>query len=177
MTVYPSFIRNWVSKSRPSANDRPGSTLPKRPPLAELAQDPSQLPRFVADCPVARKYLTLLAPLDWAKFPERNPRRAWPGPQPLARAPFVAAYLVKLHEGKTYMSELRQYLLEHPALVWLLDFPLAVSPNYPWGFDLEATLPTTRQFLAVLRQLDNENLVIIHLVCQFPTKGIDKVCQ
>ena len=158
MIVYPVFIRNWVRKSRPSTNDHPAGKWLKRPPLSELAQDPSQLPPFVADCPVARKYLTLLEPLDWANFPERNPRRAWPGPQPLARAPFVAAYLVKLHEGKTYMSELRQYLLEHPALVWLLGFPLAPSSNYPWGFDLEATIPTARQFLAVLRQLDNDAL-------------------
>lgn len=158
MIVYPVFIRNWVRKSRPSTNGHPAGKWLKRPPLSELAQDPSQLPPFVTDCPVARKYLTLLEPLAWANFPERNPRRAWPGPQPLARAPFVAAYLVKLHEGKTYMSELRQYLLEHPALVWLLGFPLVPSSSYPWGFDLEATVPTTRQFLAVLRQLDNDAL-------------------
>jgi hypothetical protein len=158
MIVYPAFIRNWVRKSRPSANGHPPGQGLARPPLSELGQNPAQLPHFVADCPVARKYLTLLEPLDWANFPERNPRRAWPGPQPLARAPFVAAYLVKLHEGKTYMSELRHYLLEHPALVWLLGFPLAPSSRYPWGFDLEATVPTTRQFLVVLRQLDNAAL-------------------
>jgi hypothetical protein len=69
------------------------------------------LPRFVADCAVARKYLELLGPLDWEHFPERDPHRPWPGPTPAPRAPFVAAYLVKLHEGKSYMSNLRDYLV------------------------------------------------------------------
>lgn len=158
MIGYPAFIRNWVRKSWPSANGRSPKKGLRPPSLSELAQEPGQLPRFVADCPVARKYLTLLGPLDWVNFPERSLQRAWPGPQPLARAPFVAAFLVKLHEGKTYMSELRQYLLEHPALVWLLGFPLVAAPHSPWGFDIEATVPTTRQFLAVLRQLDNAAL-------------------
>lgn len=129
-----------------------------RPNLSELAQPGATLPRRVADCPVARKYLALLGPLDWANFPERNPHRAWPGPTPAPRAPFVAAYLVKLHEGKRYMSQLRAYLVEHPALVWLLGFPLEPSAQSPWGFDPEASLPSARHFGRVLRTLPNECL-------------------
>ena len=158
MIVNPAFVRNWFGQRWLRRNGH--STAPSwpRPSLSELAQNPAQLPGFVAECRVAGKYLTLLGPLDWANFPARNPQRAWPGPKPLARAPFVAAYLVKLHEGKTYMSELRQYLVEHPALVWLLGFPLVACPDYSWGFDVAASVPTSRQFLAVLRQLDNAAL-------------------
>jgi len=129
-----------------------------RPGLSELAQPGTQLPALVAQCAVARKYLTLLGPLDWGHFPERPTDRPWPGPPPSPRAPFVAAYLVKLHEGKRYMSELRDYLAEHPALVWLLGFPLEPCAQSPWGFDVQASLPTARHFGRVLRTLPNEAL-------------------
>lgn len=129
-----------------------------RPPLSHLAHPGADLPRFVADCAVAHKYLELLGPLDWANFPERETHRAWPGPTPAPRAPFVASYLVKLHEGKRYMSNLRDYLVEHPALVWILGFPLTPSDQFAWGFDVEASLPTARHFGRVLRTLPNEAL-------------------
>jgi hypothetical protein len=76
----------------------------------------------------------------------------------MVRAPFVAAYLVKLDQQKRYMSGLRTYLLEHPALFWSLGFPLVPSDKSCWGFDVAASVPTTRLFLAVLRQLDNTAL-------------------
>ena len=129
-----------------------------RPNLCQLAQPEADLPRFVADCAVARKYLDLLGPLDWTNFPERDPHRPWPGPTPAPRAPFVAAFLVKLHEGKVYMSNLRDYLVEHPALVWVLGFPLKPAAQFSWGFDVEASLPTARHFGRVLRTLPNDAL-------------------
>jgi len=129
-----------------------------RPSLADLAQPGALLPPFVQHCAVARKYLDLLGPLDWPHFPERDPQRAWPGPTPAPRAPFVAAFLVKLHEGKTYMSDLRTYLGEHPALVWVLGFPLQPADQFPWGFDVQASLPTARHLGRVLRTLPNAAL-------------------
>ena len=116
---------------------------PRPLPLADLD---TPLPTFVAACPVAWKYRVLLGPLDWAHFPERPTDRPWPGPQPARRAPFVAAYLVKLHEGKPSMGQLHRFLLEHPALVGLLGFPLVPDPTAPQGFDVAASVPTRRQF-------------------------------
>lgn len=158
--MIPNFnlITNWLAQGQQSyqrwrtALNRPPL---QRPNLAQLAQNPEQLPRFVRECAVAQKYLRLLGPLDWDHFPERASGRAWPGSPPLARAPFVAAFLVKLQEQKRYMSDLRTYLVEHPALIWLLGFELAPSEAYPWGFDPEASLPNQRLFLTVLRTLDN----------------------
>ncbi len=130
-----------------------------RPDLSVLAQNSSQLPIFVQDCPVAMKYLRLLAPLDWHNFQQRAPNRAWPGPKPQAYAPFVAAYLVKINEGHPYMSKLRQFLVEHPALVWLLGFPLSPSPQTKYGFNVEASVPTCRRLGQVLAHfLDNRSL-------------------
>jgi hypothetical protein len=56
------------------------------------------------------------------------------------------------------MTKLREYLVEHPALVWVLGFELAPSPDYPWGFDADASLSSSRQFGRVLRTLDNAAL-------------------
>ena len=139
---------------------------PPHPPLGPfdaprplpLAHPDLPLPAFVAACPVARKYRDLLGSLDWGHFPERPADRPWPGKRPVPRAPFVAAYLVKLHEHQPSMPALRRYLLDHPALVWLLGFTLKAEPSSPFGFDVAASVPTRRQFNRVLRDLSNDAL-------------------
>jgi hypothetical protein len=127
---------------------------PSQPSLSQLAQPNAVLPQFVAADPVAGRYLDLLGPLDWDHFPERPCNRPWPGPEPAPRAPYVAAVLVKLNEGLPSMGHLRRYLAEHPALVWLLGFPLVADPTSPHGFDVERCLPSRRQLGRVLRELD-----------------------
>lgn len=132
----------------------PGRAPGMRPTLCQLAADPNALPRFVRESPVAMRYLHLFAPLAWDRFPERNldePR----GVPPVPYAPFVTACLIKLDQGHTYMSQLRQYLVEHPALIWMLGFPLVASTRHPWGFDPEASLPTARHFTRMLRTIPN----------------------
>ena len=133
----------------------PGAVPLTRPHLAQLAQPSATLPAFVSACPVAGRYLELLGPLDWAHFPERPTQYPWPGPTPAPRAPYVAAYLVKLDEGLRSMGHLRRYLCEHPALVWILGFPLTPDPTAPHGFAVAHSLPSRRQFGRVLRELDN----------------------
>jgi hypothetical protein len=127
----------------------------ERPSLAHLADLAARLPAFVAEDPVARRYLDLLGPLDWEHFPERPANRPWPGKQPTPRAPYVAAYLVKLNEGLRSMGQLRRFLIEHPALVWLLGFPLVPDPAAKHGFDVARSVPLRRQLGRVLRHLDN----------------------
>jgi hypothetical protein len=138
----------------PPASAAPAVPL-TRACLSQLARPDAVLPRFVADAAVARKYLDLLGPLDWAHFPERPTDHPWPGPAPAPRAPYVAAELVKLNEGLRSLGHLRRYLVEHPALVWLLGFPLSPDPAIPHGFDVACALPSRRQLGRVLRELDN----------------------
>lgn len=125
-----------------------------------LAQPDAPLPAFVAACPVAQSFRTLLAPLGWASFPERPSDRAWPDQQPALRASFVAAYLVKLHQHHATMGALRSFLILHPALVWLLGFELVADPSAPFGFDVARSVPSRRQLSRVLRTLSND-------ACQF----------
>lgn len=148
-------MRQWLAERLAA----PVEPVPlQRPNLAQLARSDARLPAMVAACPVARRYLELLGALDWEHFPERDPKRPWPGTRPAPRAPYVAAYLVKLDQEKRTMSSLRRYLVEHPALVWVLGFPLVASDASPWGFDVERSVPGRKQLGRVLRKLPNAAL-------------------
>jgi len=117
-----------------------------------LVQPAAEWPAFVRDCQIARYYHTLLGPLAWADFPERD-RHASPSNPAVPYAPFLAASLVKLDQHLVSMGQLRDYLVAHPALVWLLGFPLVVAPQTPLGFDPDASLPTARHFTRLLRTI------------------------
>ena len=157
---HSSTLSHWLAALRDRVSGAQTTVVPlHHPNLQQLAQlPPDQLPVFVRNCPVAMKYLALLGALDWAHFPERPGGRAWPGPTPAPRAPFAAAYLVKLAEEKRHFGQLRTFLLEHPALVWVLGFPLTPSPAAPWGFDVAASVPSRKHLGRVLRELDNASL-------------------
>ena len=94
--------------------------LQARPDLHTLGANPVLLPPFVRESAVALRYLDLLSPLAWDRFPERN--LAWQ-PTPIPYAALAAACLVKLDQQLVSMGRLRQYLVEHPALLWLCGFP------------------------------------------------------
>ena len=100
------------------------------------------------------RYLHLLGALDWARFPERDLQATW-GVSPVPYVAFAAACLIKLDQQRVYMSSLLAYLRDHPALVWLLGFPLAPAHASPHGFDVEATLPTSRHLTRMLRAIPN----------------------
>jgi hypothetical protein len=131
----------------------------QRPALEDLAaMSESQLPRLVQECSVTMSYIRLFGALDWKHFPERPDQRIWPDFPPIPFSAFSAACLVKIDRNLVYMSDLRQFLVEHPALLWVLGFPLFKSRRYPWGFDANASLPTERHFCRLLRQMPHPTL-------------------
>jgi hypothetical protein len=116
------------------------------------------LPDFVKNCPVTMACLKLLAPLDWDNFPNREPNHPWPGSSAHPRSAYVAAFIIKIERNLRYMSDLRAYLVDHPALVWLLGFKLVSTDQTPHGFDAAASLPTSRHLGRVLRTMPNAPL-------------------
>jgi hypothetical protein len=109
---------------------------------------------------VAQRYLELFGPLNWDRLPERNLLRNW-GKPAIPYASFIAAYLLKLDQGQKSLGDLRVYLTEHPELIWLLGFPLAVSCPARLGFAPDASLPTTRHLTRMLRELPNPLLQVL----------------
>jgi hypothetical protein len=151
---------NWLTDRWPALWLRPSARPPANPrSLSGLMQIPdTRLPRFVQESELAMKYRRLLRPLDWSRFPDRPDLRFHPDDPPLSYAPLVAAYLVKIDRHLTYMADLRDFLLENPALVWVLGFPLTRSSAFSWGFDVRASLPTHRHLSRLLRGLPNSTL-------------------
>jgi hypothetical protein len=71
---------------------------------------------------------------------------------------YIKAFLVKIIEGKIYMSKLRDYLIEHPLLVAELGFRLHLDPTQLHGFDVEKTIPKKRWLNAKLHTFNNNRL-------------------
>ena len=147
-------VQHWWHKF---ASKKTTPQVTNAPPQFHLSDTEADLPDFVRHCPVAMRYFHLLGWIDWQNFPERDFRIASLH-EPIPHAAFAAACLVKLNQGQHYMSQLREYLVEHPALVWLFGFRLVADSRRPWGFDAEASLPTTRHFTRLLRKMPNETL-------------------
>jgi len=142
-----TWLRNLIQQKRPSACRS----------LHDWYQNQADLPRFVRQSPVAERYLRLLGPLAWHQFPERE-LRLYGQSEPIPYAPFVAACLIKLDQQIVSMSGLRDYLIQHPELLWLLGFTTRPDRSTPWGFDPEASLPTARHFTRMLRTIPNQVL-------------------
>jgi hypothetical protein len=126
------------------------------PPQADLHTlwTNRRLPKWVVDSAPAMRHLDLLGPLPWHRFPERDLQRNW-GQPTVPYAAFAAACLLQLNEHLVHMSDLRDYLIEHPAFIYLFGFPLVPDRSSPCGFDPEASLPTQRHFTRLLRTMPN----------------------
>jgi len=161
ITDFLHRVIRWFCRRRsPVVAEAP--TVVGQASLSVLAALPvTALPPFVRESQEALDCLSLLGSLEWEQFPERGTHRLWPGPKPLPRAAFVAAFLLKLDNDLSSMPKLRRHLVRQPALLWLLGFPLVPSAAYSWGFDVEASLPTHRHFSRVLRTLDRGQVTFL----------------
>jgi len=132
-------------------------TSVKPPDLHTAWQLRDHFPACVKDSPTIMRLLELLAPLDWAHFPERDLQRNW-GQVSVPYATLAAAELIRLEETLPSAQRLHQYLFEHPGFIWLLGFPLVLAPEMPLGFSTPASLPTHRHFTRLLRNVPNAAL-------------------
>ena len=108
--------------------------------------------------PVVQRYRAFFALFDWNQLPERDPERVWPGPPPHPEAASIQAFLVKLCEGKAYVTQVHSFLLEHPLLVLELGFTPVLDATQPYGFDVRRTLPCDRWLREKQRTLDHHHL-------------------
>ena len=130
-----------------------GPEMPgKRPDLHTLWSHPDHLPAFVTDDAPALRLLALLGPPAWDAFPERDLRRNW-GQVTVPNAALIGAALLKLHAGLPTFGHLHQHLRDHPALIWLLGFPLQPAFDTACGFNAAGSLPTRQHLTRMLSHL------------------------
>lgn len=118
-------------------------------------------PAHFAHDPVANDYDAFFSVLDFEVVPERDESKPWPGRRPHPERAYVKAQLVMIREKIEYHTELRRFLVQHPALVLRLGFRPMVDPASPWGFDVERTVPCARHLRRKLQYGDNGTLKAI----------------
>jgi len=122
--------------------------------LPRLMMPTHLFPRFVKEDATAMDIIPKLRLLDWEQVAQ-PPARHWFGKQPIPRAAYVGAFLVKIDQKLATLSQLRRFLCQHPALIWALGFPLYGRSHSRHGFDPDSCLPSRQQFSRVLSQSDN----------------------
>lgn len=127
MLVYPAVLRCCQPSHRPRFNRQ-------------------SLPAFVQRCPVAMRYHALFQPLSSSPILHTAFQSGWRHPA-TSHTAFEKAYLVKLDLQLPSMSQLRRFLCDHPALVWLCGFTSQLT------FDPDQVLPTHRHFCRLLHKL------------------------
>lgn len=126
--------------------------------MAFPATSPSQTfvpPAHFAFDPVANDYDHFFSVLHFEVVPERDESKPWPGRLPHPESAYVKAQLVMIREKIAYHTDLRKFLVQHPALVLRLGFRPVVDPTSPWGFDVERTVPCARHLRRKLQYGNN----------------------
>ena len=112
-------------------------------------------PAHFADDPVAQDYEVFFGLLDFNGVPERDEFQAWPGWRPQPERAYVKAALIMIRQKLTFHTELRDFLVQHPALVLVVGFHPVVDEQKPYGFEAERTVPSARHLGRKLQTMDN----------------------
>jgi hypothetical protein len=120
--------------------------------------DHPALPLLSACDPVVQAYRTFFAQLDWQHLVVQPDARPRPGPTPQPPTAYVKALVVKICEGKEYITQLRAFLLSHPLLVLEIGFRPVLDAAAPYGFAVERTVPCARWLRHWQQHLDHQVL-------------------
>jgi len=122
------------------------------------ALDQRTLDLLRAHDPVVQRYRAFFARLDWSVLGDPAPCRPRPGRTPHPPSAYIKALLVKVCEGKEYITRLRTFLVEHPLVVLELGFLPVPDPTQLYGFDVERTVPGGRWLRHIQQHLDPQVL-------------------
>ena len=123
--------------------------------LQSFLFDQSTFEKFQGYDPVALRYRAFFSLIDWTPVLEAEALKTAHRRPAHPEIAYIKAMLVKLCEGKQYITELRSYLLEHPMLVVELGFHLHLDPTHPFGFDIHRSLPKDRWLREKQHSLDH----------------------
>lgn len=121
--------------------------------------DQSTLATMLMLDPVCQRYRDFFAVLDWSVVADADAHRR--GHRPHPESAYLKAFLLKIHHGFEYCTQLRTSLLDHPLLVLELGFHPVLDPCQPYGFDVARTVPTDRWWREKQRRLDPHLLTAI----------------
>jgi hypothetical protein len=123
-------------------------------PSSHLFDQPTMTALLEHD-PLVADYRAFFASLDWSVVERWQTQRSpFYGSHGHPLSAYLKAFLVRIQEGLRYAKQLRTFLVKHPLLVIELGFHLVLDASQPYGFDVEATLPTRFWLGEKLRQLD-----------------------
>src|SRR6266516_6928000 len=117
--------------------------------------DQSTLTALLDHDPVVQTYRAFFSLLDWSVVEQWQERRSvYCDTHGHPISAYLKAFLIRIHRGMIYATQLRSFLLTHPLLIIELGFHLHLDPTTPYGFDAEKTLPCRFWFSQKLRTLD-----------------------
>jgi len=120
--------------------------------------DQSVMSALLEHDPVVEYYRALFSLLDWSVVERWQAAHSSRGRPAHPESAYLKAFLIRIKQGLSYTTQLREFLLKHPLLVIELGFHLVLDPTQPYGFDVEHTLPSRYWLGEKLRQLDRELL-------------------
>ena len=94
--------------------------------------------------------------LDWSGF-ETSETEKTKGRLPHQLKAYVQSFMVMVAEEIEYVTDLREYICDHPALIWLLEFRLTPA-NSRNGFDVQLSVPSARHLRRMFSRLPQAQL-------------------
>src|SRR6185312_11317068 len=118
--------------------------------------DQSTMQALLDADPLVADYRQFFALFDWSVVDHwQTQQSVYCGSHGHPLCAYLKAFLIRIKEGLSYSTRLRDFLLKHPLLVVELGFELHLDPAAPYGFDVDQTLPTRYWLGEKLRQLDH----------------------
>lgn len=117
-----------------------------------------EAPAWFAIDAVAQRYEALFGEFTWAEGRSLEEEKRQRGRLGHPQAAYLRSYLVMVEEKFESMPDLRDYLCEHPALVWALNYRLVNDETSPYGFSVERSVPSAGHLGVMLRMLGDEEV-------------------